>query len=393
MIRPRTTIAVALAGLAAAAVLAGCGGSDTPAATTAADGGSPASSAQNRMTAAAFTVVSNYPRTPICNPGGLPNEDEETCAHFWNHMLQWTSFNSKTGPTLDGVGNGSMIYKGFTGLQDDTHWWGPSDLQNCTGNIKQNPNYCVDVQPGLLFGKKTNIETYDNGSETESEVTWKLQSGDVNFGEQTFRARNNGGAGGSQGSSCRPGQWISCSKDGGQAVVENQQPEGNDEDYASFGWVIETYPILVRIENKLPGAQLVEARAAGQQVAFSRNQSSPSLIDTSTDGAKLADAESSLWAAGFRTREGDGLVSVTGRLEGTGEAGKSNSYHNAPFSLSVEFAQKEKGTGTTKQPVAPSCKVQNTNVGGDSAKCLIKEFLPGGRSEAGVLQVSIVSGS
>jgi len=402
---------VALSAAACLGVI-GCGGSDDPAATTA-SGGQPSAASQQRMTDEAFQVVSSTPVVPVCNPGSLPNEDEETCNHFWNHMLAWKPITDATaGPMLEGAPSsstaGAMVYGGFEALEGSSHWWGPNGLDGCTGNIKQNADYCKGVAPGLEFGKKTLIEAYDDGSAVKTRITWNLTAGDVRFGNEFFMAYNDGGAGETQYAFCslrsgsNSGQWVSCSRsgDGDGAQINTDQPAGNDEDYASFGWVVENYPVLVSINNTLPDSRFQMESAGGTGVAFSTKGSTAGALVSGSKGATLdgaIDSQASMWVAGFRKRTGDGLVALKGRLSGTSTTAKDSAFNGAPVAISVEFAQREKTTktaaGTESKPVPPSCKVSNTNRGGDTAKCSVIEFIPGGVSTPGILQVAIQPGS
>jgi len=385
--------------------VAACGSSDAPQATSAAGGGSPSSAtaADGRLTAAARKVITNYPSTPVCNPGGLPDEDEETCQHFWNHMLQWTAITDATrGPVLDGAGAGSMIYEDYEALFNDRHWWGPNNLKKkdaATGKVSQcdsskEKESCYGAY--LEFGAATNIETYDTGNEVKSRVTWKLTAGDVAFGREYFTASNDGGKDGIQWAFCGPrsekggsGEWVSCSRanaEGDGATINTDQPAGNDEDYASFGWVIEDYPVLVGIANQLADSRLdiEQPPTPGRGVALSRTGSSTGMVD---GGAKLAGSASAvdqplLWLAGFRSRTGEGAISIEGRLAPATDTAKDNAWSGAEVTVTVKFTKDVK-----------TCEVKNTDKGGDQAKCEIRQFTPGGRSTPGVLLVYIQRGS
>lgn len=394
-------------------VIAGCGGSDAPV-TTNADGGEPSTASQQRMTSEAFDVVSSSPNVPVCNPGGLPDEDEETCNFFWNYLLAWDPLTDNTkGPLLGGAPSstttGAMVYGGFEALEGSSHWWGPNDLEGCTGSISRNASYCKGVKPGLAFGKRTLIEAYDDGSAVKTRITWDLSAGDVKFGNEYFMAYNDGGSGGTQFAFCSTrsgaasGQWVSCSRAGDDsdgAQINADQPADNNEDYASFGWVVENYPILIGINNTLPNSEFQLEQVEGTGVAYSATGSSPDALAGGKGGAKLvgdANSQASLWVAGFRKRTGDGRASLTGRLSGTTEAARKSAFNGAPVTISVEFAQREKAVktanGTEMRPVPPTCRVNNTNKPGDNARCSIVQFTPGRASSPGVLLVAIQSGS
>jgi len=403
MTRRGITSAVAVSAVLLAGVITGCGSSDPATTATSGSGGpsqaQPASAGAERIDSAVQDVLSNYPSTPICNPGGLPIEDEETCQHFWNYMLAWQPLtDAEGGPTLAGAGAGSMIYGGFEGLFPDagggrsSHWWGP-DI--CGGNPRGNTTHCKGARPGLLFGKRALVETEDNGDAVKSRVTWALAPGDVTFGNEYFLAYNNGGAGGDQYAFCSTrsghtsGQWVSCSRtsdDGAQ--INTAQPAGNNEDYASYGWVLEDYPILIGIRNGISGSTfVVNARPSTAGVAFSTNASTPG-ITTGNASLKGSSAASSpgLWLAGFRTRTGNGVVSVTGKL--MADKPENAGYNGASVVLKADFSQ---ASGETAG--ARSCKVLAHAALGDQAKCSIVEWVPGGRSAPGVFRVEIQTGS
>ena len=422
MSRP-IAIASAVAALACVA-LVGCGGSDAPSTTAGEAGGGPAST-QQRITSDARKVINSNPQLPVCNPGGLDDEDEETCQHFWNHLLAWKTLTDPVqGPVLEGApsssASGSMIYAGFTGQLDDEHWYGPNLPEGCagTGSVKQNASYCKGKAPGLQFGKTTNIETYDNGSETKSTIAWDLSAGDVDFGTEYFMAYNDGGAGGTQYAFCGQrsgtggggGQWVSCSRESADgAKINPDQPAGNDEDYASFGWVVEDYPILIGVQNRMPGTTLLlDAPSIEGGVAFSAAGSTKGALDGTASIKGAQNTDESLWIAGFRKRTGDGKVVLTGTFESTGggtttgtetsTTGTTTSrtvvndaINGASLSVEVEFAQRPKGSA--KAPVAPTCKVKTNNSGGATASCQVVGFGAGGVSSPGELNVVIQQSS
>ena len=412
--------AVGLTALAVIAV-AGCGGADeatttTPATTSAGGPSSVGSAAQARMTKEAYDVVNTRPGVPICDPGGLSEaqQDEETCQWFWNHLLQWAPLaNAESGPILT-ASTDSMIYEGFSGELSDTHYWGPDLPKGCegTGDRKRNATYCKGRTPGLEFGKSTNIETYDNGSETRSTVAWKLSAGDVPFGIEYFTAYNNGGDGGDQWAFCgsrssrKSGDgWVSCSRANAEndgATINTQQPQRGNYDFASFGWVVEDFPILVGVTNRIPSTTITLDRPdQGADVRFSETGSSPGAL---TGSAKLAGDRrnrASIWVAGFRKRVGDGKVDLSFTISvtkppvttttpdppATTPALESDlgGLNGASLEISVEFAQVGKTDG---KPVPPTCQVKQA-VGTGAAKCELS-FFPGGVSSVGVLAATLL---
>jgi len=415
MNRTLTAIAAVTASIAVAIGLAGCGSSGSPQATTAADGGSPSSVANSgRITQAAQDMLADNPSTPTCNPGGLPNEDEETCQHFWNYLLRWKpATDPARGPLLDVAGAGSMTYVGFEGLLDDEHWWGPNGLQKKnadTGaveacNSDRDANRCTGAY--LDSGKTTNIETLDNGSETKSRVTWALSAGDVDFGREHFMAYNNGGAGGEQYAFCGPrseaagsGEWVSCSRtspDG--ADINTRQPSGNDEDYASYGWVVEDYPVLVGITNKIAGSALkFDQVPVGDGVEFSATASTAGVATGRGEvvGNSGGSGSANAWLAGFRTRTGDGRVVLTGRLRATDS--EDPGWNGGLVNITVEFGQRsttkvEDGKTVVVPPPKPTCTVRQ-QTGGAQATCTTSQFVAGERSTPGVLIATLqVKGS
>ena len=370
----RSFAVVCATGLAALAV-AGCGGSDAPPATTAASGGGPASAGSGPATAGdgsaqdgsartdymsdeTYIAVRDTPALPICNPGGLPNEDEETCQWFWNRLLTWAPVTgAPSRPTLVPATN-SMIYEGFTGEQGDTHWFGP-ELTNCdgTGSIKGNPDYCKGRTPGLEFDKSTNIETYDNGPTTQSTIAWRLSAGDVSFGTEYFTAHNDGGPGGTQWAFCgarsskgNTDAWVSCSRANAErdgAMVNTTQPPGNDEDYASFGWVVANYPVLVQVQDLVPKTTMTLAGpTAGADVQFSAAGSSPGATQGTASvqgGRQRGNPRNLIWLAGYRTRTGDGTVGIS-----VGLTSATPAFNGTTAEVSVGFG------GTT----TPECRVR-----------------------------------
>lgn len=391
--------AVGLTALAVIAV-AGCGGADeatttTPATTSAGGPSSVGSAAQARMTKEAYDVVNTRPGVPICDPGGLSEaqQDEETCQWFWNHLLAWkqlgtTDADLEAGPTLEGAPSGtdfgSMIYKGFTGELGDEHYWGPDLPEGCEGNKRKNPSYCVDKSPGLRFGKSTNIETIDRGTATQSTVEWKFTAGDVALGNERFTAYNDGGPGGEQWAFCRGSEWVSCSRanasnDG--ADINTTQPE-DEEDYASYGWVIEAFPVLIRVRNRMPDSVLTLKAPLAGTLAYSAKGSSPKVLEEGASMAGSADNNKWVWLAGFRKRAGSAQSTLEAILEATGSS-QGEAYDGATVKITADFKP-----GGQK----PSCVVVGPEVTGDNAKCETT-LIAGGVSSPGVLSVTILRGS
>ncbi len=375
---------------------AGCGGSGGTATTASSSGGGgPASAPAGRIEPAARAVVDVTPATPVCDPGGLgpANRDEETCQWFWNHLLAWkqlgtTDADLEAGPTLEGAPSGtdfgSMIYKGFTGELGDEHYWGPDLPEGCEGNKRKNPSYCVDKSPGLRFGKSTNIETIDRGTATQSTVEWKFTAGDVALGNERFTAYNDGGPGGTQWAFCRGSEWVSCSRanasnDG--ADINTTQPE-DEEDYASYGWVIEAFPVLIRVRNRMPDSVLTLKPPLAGTLAYSAKGSSPKVLEEGASMAGSAENTKWVWLAGFRKRAGSAQATLEAMLEATGSS-QGEAYDGATVKITVDFKP-----GGQK----PSCVVVGPEVTGDNAKCETT-MIAGGVSSPGVLSVTILRGS
>jgi hypothetical protein len=401
---------IALALVTGSPLLAGCGGSSGTSSSTAASGGpaqatSTTAEASERVLPQAQAVINDYPSTPPCAPGGISWKDEEICQHFWNHMLAWQPLaDAARGPTMAGAGRGSMIYEGYENLISAPHWWGP-DI--CGGNPKENANHCKGTQPGLVFGNSgALVESFDDGTEVKARVAWALRPGDVAFGNEYFMAYNNGGDGGSQHAFCSArsgsasGEWVSCSRvseDGAQISTELPHDVSSSADYASYGWVLENYPVLVGIHNGIPNSKLVVNSAPTPVgVRFSPQASSPGITKGNASIAGSSDTSSpALWLAGYRTRTSDGSVTITGKL--VADDPKEAGYSGALATVVVEFAQRDKEQKKSvdgrevveRKPVDPTCTVQTPTSVGDKAKCVVVEWIPGGRSEPGVLRVEI----
>ena len=391
---------------AGAMLLAGCGGSADMQSSSGSTGGGPASASTTagpRVADEAAKIIGSSPDVPVCNPGSLPNEDEETCAHFWNHLLAWQPLDAATqaasGPTMAGAGKGSMKYEGFQALEGASHWWGPNF---CGGNPKS-PTNCVANAAGLPFGQQTLVETYDDGSAVKSRVIWSLNPGDVSFGKEFFTAYNDGGMGGTQYAFCSTrggtpsGQWVSCSpsSDDG-ATINCNQPADNNEDYCSFGWVVEDYPVLVGVSNALPDSRFRMSKPPSLQgVMLTAQGSSKGVVaGNASVASKPTGAAPALWFAGYRQRAGAddfGSITIQGTLESTTTKGGTTStpvetgFEGATVTVSVRFI---KGAKTE-----PTCKVSAGVAAGDQAKCDITEFSPGGVSTPGILTVVIQRGS
>jgi len=217
----------------------------------------------------------------------------------------------------------------------------------------------------------------------------------VSFGREYFYASNDGGKGGNQSAFCAgrsgkggSGEWVSCSnanaeRDG--AVINTDQPPGNDEDYASFGWVIEDYPVLVGIGNQLAGSKLeIDQFPTGDNVQFSKRASSAGMLagTASIEGTAGAKGLPQLWLAGYRTRTGEGAVSIAGTLRPAKDDFADNAWNGAEVTITAKFAKDVR-----------TCEVRNTGKAGDQAKCDIREFTAGSPSRPGVLLVTIQRGS
>ena len=405
-----TAVAIGVVGAA------GCGGSDAPVATTTAggSGGGPSSvaAAPSRITPEAQRVLDAYPETPVCGPGGLPaNTQRATCQFFWNHMLVWQKGTDlKTGPVLVGAKPGSMVYLGYADGGTATPWWGPALPGGCagTGSIERNGTYCAYAQPGLEFGKSTNIEARSTVPEAKSVVSWSLRPGDVSFGPEHFMVSSTGGQGGTQYAFCgaraastnSPATqgWVSCSRanperDGAGINTATASPDARPA--AAFGWVIETYPVLVRVTNLLPDTRMMfpaagtgdgaehSADASMWGTAGGRERRLDGPRNTST-GSGPAGAEASWWVAAYRKRTGvDATVSVGSSISRVVASGTAPRRPGSNFRYTADLTELAKGAGA--QPVPVACLSR----GAPRGRCLIR-FTPGGVSSPAVVEVTVV---
>ena len=415
---PATALAAAV--VAGAIAVAGCGGSDAPVASTAAggSGGGPASApaASGRIASDAQKVIESNPQPKACAPGGLPADTgQATCQFFWNHMLMWQKGpDAATGPVLVGAGPNSMEYLGYRRESTAEPWWGPNLPTGCegTGSIERNGNYCAWGKPGLEFGKSTLIEARSTGPEAKSVVSWYLEPGGVRLGPLDFMASSSGGQGGTQYAFCgrRAGtdrqdwsEWVSCSRanpehDG--AIINAAKASPDARPAASFGWVLETYPVLVRVTNLLTDTALVTPRAgAGPGVTYSPTASmwgpNPGRVHrldgprAAAGGSGPSGAEASWWVAGYRKRTGEGAtVSVLGQLVVVRASGVAPS-RGLQFLYRADLTQLAKTAGSQPQPVGCLGNGRSPSARG---RCLVR-FSPGGPSAPAVVEVTLVPGA
>ena len=236
-------------------------------------------------------------------------------------------------------------------------------------------------------------------------MTWQLKPGDVNFGNEYFTAYNDGGSGGTQWAFFGPrsgnpsGQWVSCSQSSDDgATINCDQPQGNNEDYCSYGWVVEDYPVLVGLSSTLPGSTFTmtgEPSLTGVKLS-----AAGSSKDAVSGKATLVGGQTAaLWLAGYRQRAGTGdfgSISLQGQLKDTTKSAAG--FDDATVTLTVRFLKPTTGgtsttSGSREATSAPKCTV-TANVGaGDQAKCEITQFVPGGPSSPGIVTAVIQRGS
>lgn len=420
---PATALTAAVLAGAMAIAVAGCGGSDAPVVSTAAggSGGGPTSvsATSGRIAPDAQKVIDSTPQPPACAPGGLPADTAQaTCQVFWNHILMWhRGPDVATGPVLVGADPGSMEYLGYRGSGSAQPWWGPNLPTGCegTGSIERNGNYCGYRKPGLEFGKSTLIEARSTAPEAKSTVTWYFEPGGTRLGSVDFMASSTGGEGGTQYAFCgeraaardNPSlhDWVSCSRanpehDG--AIINAQKASPDARPAASFGWVIESYPVLVRVTNQVPDTALVRPRTgrsdgvrySNAATMWGANPRPVHRLDgprATAGGQGPSGAEASWWLAGYRTRTGTGAtVSVMGRLVAVPPSGRVPRVGRSrsigrPFTYSADLTDLAKAGGA---PRTVEC-VGSGRTPRTGGRCLVR-FSPGGASVPAVVEVTLV---
>lgn len=364
----RKTRAFGLVAIAActAAVVAGCGGSDSAEAPQTASGGAPSSSQAGDLVDAEAAKQINKPRSADRCTNQRSNE--EICSDYSNYLLSYRPLAGDPdygtrGPYLIGsqaspkVESSTVIEDVSTGSGDDgkarSYEKGPVNF----GGLLQ-----VDFDDDKDIG--------NSGS-----VRIGAQAGDVDFGSVHFSMKNMDGADDDdtdEGTRNNDNDWAYCEKQRGggggpmflSCGAPNDPTEGvkeceddGDDEECGFSFYMQDFPVRVGVFNQIANSELqIESVTEDQPSGTSGYGLLISEQATNLKGkASLPSGDKGLWLAGFRAVPGT-QIKVQARIKPTGE-NTNEGWSNARVFMTATFVK------TGDKEVKPVCEVQNKSTG------------------------------
>lgn len=380
-IRLKAAVILALTGGLTLGVLA-CGSDDgSP---QSASNGSPTSVAASSQSSGSLVdaTAANAIKNPR-QPDGCTNQksNEEICADFSNYLL---SYRPAAKDENYGTRGPFLVGK----------WDNPSNPQE-----KVSSTIAIeDVRPGAGndgknrgwnttaagFSELLQVDFDDTGDIGNSgSVRIKAKAGDVDLGTAHFWLRNEDGADDddtelnyrvdddNDWAYCehqlggRPGPvYFSCGAINSATRGVHVCNDNGDDEECGFSFYLQTYPVRVEVQNKLPDSTLtitsIEQDQPDKTQDFGFEISD--WASTMEGGSSLEPGAPSLWLAGFRAQAG-GKVRVKGKLTATTEAAKSEAWAGQNVVMEATWGQVKvieerdgKKTEVTKQP-DPVCTI------------------------------------
>lgn len=319
MIRPLVIIA-AIGALTGA--LAGCGGSDSPA-TSSAQGGAPAASS----TAPAVYQQPEIP-TKMNNLAGLPQcptylANEAICGNFFNYLLAWEP-NAKAGATPQlgyrndaapaDVDQQALVWlpkKGADGGDavagpptswdpsgDDGAWhWGPGQCGGKQGNWTK----CDGKKTPATFSERYLIEWTDEGAnEANGTAYLNLSAGDVDLGQTFVEMYNEGEEGGGRCRTSDRNDWpafVVCGPGAGHDAQMRCDHPGDANDQCAYGFWFRNFPVRITVRDQLPDSKFEITGITADNFKIAK---ASTLTDPSTIEITPSQPEATRYLVGFR---------------------------------------------------------------------------------------------
>ena len=394
MIRPLVVLAAigALVG-----VVAGCGGSDSPA-TSSAQGGAPAASstATPGTTSTPASASSVYQQsdipTKMNDEASLPAcptylENESICGHFFNYLLAWQPNATKDAtPQLgyrnaaapDDVNQQALVWLpkarsdgGDAVAGPPTHW----DPGGDDGKWHWGPGQCKDGKWRNCDGKKTPaafskgylIEWTDDDANEANGTAWlNMSAGDVDLGQVLVEMYNEGEDGGGRCRTANRSDWpayVVCGPKPryGHDAQRRCDHAGDLNDQCSDGFWFRNFPVRITVRDQLPDSrfEITGINADNFKIAAASTLKDPSSIDITT-------GEATRHLVGFRRFDaldrGDEVV-ISGVIRST--TSPPDKWSGSTVTMRARLGSDRIGGGTSTtgadRPQGSACNIEKAS--------------------------------
>ena len=364
----RKTRAFGLVTIAActAAVVAGCGGSDSAEAPQTASGGAPSSSQAGDLVDAAAAKQINNPRPAERCTNQRSNE--EICSDYSNYLL---SYRPLAGDADYGTRGPYLI-----GSQSNPKVESSAEIEDVSTGSGDDGRARPYEKGPVNFGGLLQVDFDDMSNVGNSgSVRIGAQAGDVDFGSVHFWMKNMDGADDDdtdEGTRNNDNDWAYCEKQRGggggpmflSCGAPNDPTEGikeceddGDDEECGFSFYMQDFPVRVGAFNQITDSELqIESVTEDQPSGTSGYGLQISERATNLKGkASLPSGDKGLWLAGFRAVPGT-QIKVQARIKPTGE-NTNEGWSNARVFMTATFVK------TGDKEVKPVCEVQNKSTG------------------------------
>ena len=368
----RSSLAVPFALVAcSAALVAGCGGSDSAEKPQTASGGSPTSGQGGDLVQPEAAKAINNPRP--ADKCTNQRSNEEICSDYSNYLLSFrpAAKDGYTDPDFAETGPylvGKWAQNGVT-VDSKATIEAVEEGQDEDGKARPYDKGPVGFGDLLQVDFDDQMDIGNSGS-----VRIAAEAGDVDFGTVHFWLRNEDGAADDNESYFCEKQrgggggpmFLSCGSmsDPKQGVKECSD-DGDDEE-CGFSFYLQNYPVRVGVSNRIRDSELRVSSVASAQPSEASDRYDFLRSDWATTLKKGATVKPGgrVWLAGYRAVAG-AQIKVEARLKSTDEATAREGWADAPVFLTATFVK------TGAKEVTPVCDVQNSSTG-TQAKCSVK---------------------
>ena len=390
-----------------AALVAGCGGSDSAEKPQSASGGSPTSGQGGDLVQPEAAKAINNPRP--ADKCTNQRSNEEICSDYSNYLLSFRPAAkdgytdpdfAETGPYLVGKWAQNGVTVDSKARVEDVSPGSGDDGKHCR-NINTVPANC-EYGPAT-FGGLLQIDFDDDRSIGNSgSVRIAAEAGDVDFGTVHFWMKNVDGADDDdkdEGERNGDNDWAFCEKQrgggGGPMFLScgsmSDPTEGTkecvddgDDEECGFSFYLQNYPVRVGVSNRIRDSELRVSSVTSAQPSEASDRYDFLRSDWATTLKKGATVKPGgrVWLAGYRAVAG-AQIKVEARLKSTDEATAREGWADAPVFLTATFVK------TGAKEVTPVCDVQNSS-NGTAAKCSVS-LTSGSVSQPGTVKFELTS--
>lgn len=374
-----------------AALVAGCGGSDSAEKPQTASGGSPTSGQAGDLVQPEAAKAINNPRPADRCTNQRSNE--EICSDYSNYLLSFRPATQGSYRDPDFAETGPYLVGDWS--QDGVKVNSSTKIEDVsTGEGDDGQHRPYEAGP-VGFGGLLQVDFNDKGHIGNSgSVRIKADAGDVDFGTVHFWLRNEDGAaeGGTNTAYCEKQRgggggpmFLSCgAPDKETEGVKLCENDGDDEE-CGFSFYMQNYPVRVGVFNRIKDSELAVSSVTSAQPSEAQGRYDFLRSDWATTlkkGSTVKPGGGGVWLAGYRAVAG-AQIKVEARLKSTDPASESAAWAGAPVYLTATFVK------TGAKEVTPVCEVQNASTG-TQAKCSVN-LTSGSVSQPGTVKFELYS--